>query len=328
MTTTMPRPNHHLLVLILLLTITPFLQANQLPQLTFPAEVTFPTAKMGEQVTVQAIGLNNTQQPIFIDSIKTSCGCTTATFDSNVSITSNVIIPITIDTNQKIGSIRKSIKVYTQVNPIPSTFFVVGFITENTKDHATMAKHHIFDQQCASCHVDQGKKQFGLGLYLADCAFCHGTNRQGASSMPLPYQAFQDTWLKVISDGRKNMSAFSEKHGGPLTDEQLASLEQFLKQPTTSPFKNLGNVHGAQIYRQACASCHGEMKLGPIGPDIRAHNIKHLSHQDLEKMLTEGKESSPMMPSFLREKGGFLTLEEIKKVVTFLKMSPYPKVKD
>jgi hypothetical protein len=94
----MPYPNHHLLLtLILLLSLTPLLQATSTPNLTFPSEVTFPTAKMGEQITVQAIGINQTHQPIFIDSIKTSCGCTTATFDSNVSITSNVIIPITIE---------------------------------------------------------------------------------------------------------------------------------------------------------------------------------------------------------------------------------------
>ena len=279
----------------------PLLSKNLSSPIAFPQEVDFGVAKMGEQIKIISVGMNMEQGPITIEAIKPSCGCTTVQFDPNIAISpgANIVLPIIMDTNQKMGPIRKSIKVYVKGNPLPASFFVTGTIIENKKEHHSNAKSHIFSQACASCHAHQGVGLYGLSLYLANCACCHGTNRQGGSACPLPPSPPQNAWLKTLQEGRNGMPAFSHMRQGPLSDDQLTSLDQLLKTRTTSPFTNLKNVHGAQVYRAACSPCHGEMRLGPIGTDISAHKLSHLSHRDLEKILAEGT-NSPLMPSFLK----------------------------
>ena len=91
----------------------------------------------------------------------------------------------------------------------------------------------VFRSDCASCHVKQGEGKFGKELYDADCAICHeGENR--ATMVPnlhtIPQTTSAEFWRTWISYGRPHslMPAFAITEGGPLTDEQIATLTDYL----------------------------------------------------------------------------------------------------
>ena len=114
-------------------------------------------------------------------------------------------------------------------------------------------------------------------LYGANCAGCHGTDGTKGPAMPLAdplYLAIADdnTIRSVIARGRPDtaMSAFSQKEGGMLTDEQIDLIVRGIRNRwgstgvmagvTTPPYAAVspGSAQqGEAVYATFCASCHG-----------------------------------------------------------------------
>ncbi len=65
-------------------------------------------------------------------------------------------------------------------------------------------------------------------------------------------------------------------------------------------------------YKEHCAACHGEARLGGIGPALIPENLARLRKPEAEKVIREGRTASQMMGF-----GDKLTAEEIKALVEY-----------
>jgi cytochrome c oxidase cbb3-type subunit III len=123
-------------------------------------------------------------------------------------------------------------------------------------------------------------------LYSQNCSGCHGANGQGALTVGIGrpvYLAIADdaTIRKTIQEGRPGtpMPAFAQKAGGLLTTAQIDILVHGIRgwaNPSlTSPgaFANIKPpaysasqpgeaARGAEIFKVACAQCHGPQGRG------------------------------------------------------------------
>ena len=65
-------------------------------------------------------------------------------------------------------------------------------------------------------------------------------------------------------------------------------------------------------YKEHCASCHGEARLGGIGPALIPENLARLRKAEAEKVIREGRPAT-QMPAF----GDKLNAEEIKAMIEY-----------
>ncbi len=65
-------------------------------------------------------------------------------------------------------------------------------------------------------------------------------------------------------------------------------------------------------YKEHCASCHGEARLGGIGPALIPENLARLRKAEAEKVIREGRPAT-QMPAF----GEKLSADEIKAMVDY-----------
>ena len=98
-----------------------------------------------------------------------------------------------------------------------------------------MSIQHVFEGDCASCHVEKGRGELGAKLYEADCGICHGSKAEFKPGADITADDMMDhdekSWKKIITDGKpsSNMPAFGIKSKGPLNTEEIASLVDYLK---------------------------------------------------------------------------------------------------
>jgi mono/diheme cytochrome c family protein len=86
---------------------------------------------------------------------------------------------------------------------------------------------------CASCHVAPTVGKKGAELFQTACVICHAAQHR-ASMVPDLMVAkvkrdatYWEKWIREGADGTL-MPAFAKTHGGPLDDEQVASLIAYL----------------------------------------------------------------------------------------------------
>jgi mono/diheme cytochrome c family protein len=273
---------------------------------------------MGQIARVKLVGVNFGNEPVEIERILSSCGCTSTDFRKEViSPKKKAVVEISITTNQKIGQVSKAVRIYFTGNNAPHKVTVKGTVLPTGKfDHAAETKKvSIFFKDCASCHVTPGENKYGERLYMTDCAFCHGTNRQGGYAPPLISE--MPHWYQIITKGTGvNMPGFLKDHGGPRTEGQITSLMNYLKNPSPTTSSNDTSLSGRRIYSYKCSVCHGSRQLGGIAPSLK-EELPRFTTESLSQLLKEGTDHL-MMPSFLKEKGGSMTDEEIDKLCEYL----------
>lgn len=171
-----------------------------------------------------------------------SCGCTAAVMD-NMKVAPNGIsrLKVKYDAHNKgEGPITKTITVSSNSRTEGDKILRIKGVVVKSKtvhkgdDKAMMHLEGIFQGDCAKCHVDKGRGELGARLYDADCAICHGAKADGK---PGPELASEDmmghtkkSWEKIIRNGlpKTHMPAFHTSHKGPLNDEEIASLVDYL----------------------------------------------------------------------------------------------------
>jgi len=147
-------------------------------------------------------------------------------------------------------------------------------------------------------------------LYSKNCSGCHGANGQGALTVGIGrpvYLAIADdaTIRETIDEGRPGtpMPAFAQKAGGLLTDAQIDILVRGIrswanpgafanaKLPAYTASEAGEAVRGGEIFKVACALCHG-----PEGRGARAiadaSYLALVSDQHLRTVIIVG------MPNF------------------------------
>jgi mono/diheme cytochrome c family protein len=177
---------------------------------------------------------NTSKQVITIDSIDVSCGCTEVEASSNIVMPGDhVSLNVKVDTSGKSGPVTKSIYIRTNASFEP---FLLE-LTSNINQHPTeeIDSLAIFRGDCARCHVgDNIERKVGKDLYNTACSICH---REGPGFASSGRKAF----MHAVSYGVDNstMPGFLKERGGPLTNDQIASLADYILKPLDMARKEL-----------------------------------------------------------------------------------------
>lgn len=180
----------------------------------------------------------------------------------------------------------------------------------------------------------------GAKLFERNCAACHGENGTGGIGVPLALPSFQasisDEYLhKTIRLGRPGrvMPSFSQ-----LDDAEIDAIVRYIR--TWNKGKSISYpsqpvkgdpAHGAQLFAQYCAACHGANGEGGKGTGVTfsrprdlpimapaLHNAGFLAAAPdamIKATLMRGREGTPMV-SFL-DRG--LKEKDINDIVSYVR---------
>jgi mono/diheme cytochrome c family protein len=191
-------------------------------------------------------------------------------------------------------------------------------------------------------------------LFATNCAGCHGAAGNFGPAPPLNDPVFaaivpDDALRRVIRAGRAGtpMPAFARENGGDLTDAQIHVLADGIKShwkaesslPANPPDYAFaveeGSRHssdsverGAQVFKRACAECHGpngagRERHGSLKNTIDAPSFLALiSNQALRRIIITGRPDLGM-PNYAEGNGrppdfAPLTTSEIDDLVSLL----------
>ena len=148
-------------------------------------------------------------------------------------------------------------------------------------------------------------------LYSQNCAGCHGADGRKGPAMDLSDPVYlaivdDDTLRSTISKGRAGtaMSAFAQKEGGMLTDEQVNAVIRGIRDRWSKSgvlmnvavpvyaARTPGNPQqGQAVYATYCTSCHGEGdKGGPkAGSVTNPSYLSLISDQGLRTIVIAGR---------------------------------------
>jgi mono/diheme cytochrome c family protein len=226
--------------------------------LKWDAETKEYNAKPGEATAPFSFWLTNiSSAEVLINGVRTSCGCTVAKLPSQpwrIPPGSNGPIEVTVSLAGKSGLIAKGVTVDTSAGIKQLTVRVnipTGGATPTTPGQlsgtmgdterlknmqlALADRQVVFkDQDCAKCHADPAKGQTeGRMVYASVCATCHNSHLRAAmvpDLRTLPHPTSAEHWRTWISYGRAGsmMPAFAESEGGPLNEQQINALVDFM----------------------------------------------------------------------------------------------------
>ncbi|HEY6167504.1 MAG TPA: DUF1573 domain-containing protein [Verrucomicrobiae bacterium] len=213
--------------------------------LVFDAERKEIAAKPGEpSVSLTFQVTNIAPDEIVITQLYPSCGCTVAKMPEQpwkLAPGAHGPIEATIDTRGKTGKLTKTISVITSIGMKMLTF-TVDIPTPPPPDRTERVRNiqaafadrqAVFKNHCVRCHVKPGEGKLEKELYVASCGICHDAAER-ASAVPdlraLKHPTDLDFWRHWIREGKDNtlMPAFARDKGGPLSDEQINSLVEYL----------------------------------------------------------------------------------------------------
>jgi mono/diheme cytochrome c family protein len=116
--------------------------------------------------------------------------------------------------------------------PLPSA---PSTMTDRQKNQelAKSDRQAVFRNDCAQCHVTPVMGKLGKELYDSACGICHDSEHRATmitdlGSLNHPVDA--EFWRLMISNGKPAtmMPAFAQSQGGPLSQEQISSLVDYL----------------------------------------------------------------------------------------------------
>ena len=182
-------------------------------------------------------------------------------------------------------------------------------------------------------------------LYGENCVACHGIDGKNGPSLafnnPLYFALASDDIIRhwTVNGGPGGLNpAFGPSAGGLLTDDQINVIVTGMRQRWARPAMLKGvvlppyaathpgdPVHGAQVYAQGCASCHGAagangmvLKPGQAGSITDPTYLSLISDQGLRTITIVGRPDLGH-PDFRGDvPGRALTDGEITDVVAWL----------
>lgn len=206
---------------------------------------------------------NVSREPVVLEKITASCGCTTV--DSRlmpytIAPGSTENITISMSLAGKFGTVTKSLLVHGShatwtllvtseivssadeilVPGVPNGAGMSAGVRGRNIGLAKANRQAVFKGDCAACHSRPAERQLGYGVYLGACAICHDAKHR-ASMVPdlraagMPHDAAY--WREHITDGIDGtlMPAFAKEKGGILSAEQIDSLVKFLVETPLQP---------------------------------------------------------------------------------------------
>ncbi|MEI7843962.1 MAG: DUF1573 domain-containing protein [Gallionellaceae bacterium] len=168
---------------------------------------------------------------------ETSCGCTTASAAIREYAAGEVSeFEVVIDTKDKKGIVVKTVTLALENNDVPAIELSLAMKLEPPPHPKIGTIRNInTEDACKTCHLESGVGQTGVFLYHRVCAQCHGKKGIGGFGRAFndaKWQKVADSQInKVIHQGlpEKGMPSFVEGVKPPLTEEQIASLIEYIR---------------------------------------------------------------------------------------------------
>jgi cytochrome c553 len=183
---------------------------------------------------------------VTILSARPSCGCTTVELPRvpwTIGTGCTGQIRVSVDLAGKSGTLLKTVKVATDkgsrtlslhINLVaPAQLAMTDAMRAAGIAAAKVDRQAVLKGECASCHLKNVQASYGKMLYDSACAICHEAGRR-STMVPdlyhLPAQTGFEFWRSWIASGKEGtlMPAFAAARGGPLDDDQIASLAAYL----------------------------------------------------------------------------------------------------
>jgi mono/diheme cytochrome c family protein len=183
--------------------------------------------------------------------------------------------------------------------------------------------------------------ELGQRLFAENCSACHGDFGEGgpnptrAGDVIAPISSAEylrtrddPTLRAIISQGQPNfgMSPFGTANGGPLDDDQIDAIVDYIRSWESNPPVELPpevqvqtlSLSGSDIFADLCAQCHGPDGRGLIGPsladaDFQADN----TDQQIFDTINEGHPATAMIGW-----GEVLSADQIAQLVDFIRTLP------
>lgn len=199
---------------------------------------------------------NISQQPVVIEKVNTSCGCTTTEtreLPFTLAPGASESLHVSMNVTGKYGAVTKSVLVQgiqaqwtllvtaqlppsADVDPVSGVSRGVAMSARSRGKNIALAqadRQAVFRGDCARCHTDYATEKYGRELYFGACEICHDAEHR-ASFVPdlrvLDPNRDAAYWREHITDGIEGtlMPAFAKTKGGILSDQQIESLVKFL----------------------------------------------------------------------------------------------------
>jgi cytochrome c553 len=188
---------------------------------------------------------NISPSEVTINHVGTSCGCTVPrlpTMPWKLPAGTNGVLPVAMTVAGKSGMVFKTLTINTdkgwkmlsvKTTILPRPTPMTGGNREQNQLLAKADRQAVFKGECARCHVEKAIGKVGKDLYDAACGICHEAEHR-ATMVPDLHALKHDTnaeyWKVWIDNGKEGtlMPAFAQRNGGPLSDQQIASLVDHL----------------------------------------------------------------------------------------------------
>lgn len=195
---------------------------------------------------------------VTISHVGTSCGCTVPRLPAmpwKLPAGTNGVLPVAMSVAGKSGIVFKTLtintdkgwkmlSVKTTILPAPPA----QMTADNRGRNQLLAREDrqmVFKGECASCHAEKAIGKMGKDLYESACGICHEAEHR-ATMVPDLHALNKETnaeyWKAWVENGKDGtlMPAFSQRMGGPLSDQQISSLVEYLvraipSKPGTAP---------------------------------------------------------------------------------------------
>jgi mono/diheme cytochrome c family protein len=174
---------------------------------------------------------------VIITAVRPSCGCTTARMPPlpwRLPPGNGGWIEASVDIRGKRGTISKVI--FVETSDGTNLLSLVISVPEDRMRNQELAladRQAVFRGECASCHVHPATGQKGAALYGLACGICHDSEHRATmvpslSALLKPTdRGYWDQWIRHGKVGTL-MPAFAQTEGGPLSENQIQSLVEYL----------------------------------------------------------------------------------------------------
>jgi mono/diheme cytochrome c family protein len=216
--------------------------------LQFDAKEKTVEVKVGENEAKFRFAVTNiSKEEVTVLMVHTSCGCTAAQLPASPWVLQpgeGGEVAATMNLAGKFGTVTKTVTVVSTAGSTPllvkavmpkDAYEQMQRMSERSRNMQVAAadRQAVFRGDCARCHVETSIGKTGKDLFTSACAICHESEHRatmvpGLRGRPGTFQ--REYWSQWIRQGKEGslMPAFDHRKGGPLTDEQVESLADYL----------------------------------------------------------------------------------------------------
>ncbi len=184
-----------------------------------------------------------------------------------------------------------------------------------------------------------GGDEDSAAMYVRYCAACHGVDGLTVANNDAPnlnsqalLRVADDEFLRAsIAEGRPGangrphpgvkMSAYASSEGGPLTDDQIGQIVDYVAQWRTEEkvfldptWRSAGDIEaGRTVWDRECAACHGDDGWAEGAPRLAGETFQRHASDDFIRRSIELGRPEGGMPGFRLEP------DELEDVVAFVR---------